>query len=67
MLGVAFTIGTGFFLGSHLAIEIGGPAILDRIEPPTMYLYHGMKESMLVRQYTVDSFIPRARKALRFL
>ncbi|CAM3924552.1 amino acid permease [Cohnella lubricantis] len=28
LLGVACTIGTGFFLGSHLAIEIGGPAVL---------------------------------------
>jgi L-asparagine transporter-like permease len=28
LLGVACTIGTGFFLGSHIAIEIGGPAVL---------------------------------------
>ncbi|NHN32868.1 amino acid permease [Paenibacillus agricola] len=28
LLGVACTIGTGFFLGSHLAIEIGGPAVV---------------------------------------
>ncbi|TYP67363.1 L-asparagine transporter-like permease [Paenibacillus methanolicus] len=28
LLGVAFTIGTGFFLGSGLAIQIGGPGVL---------------------------------------
>ncbi|MGX4584984.1 amino acid permease [Paenibacillus chitinolyticus] len=28
LLGVAFTIGTGYFLGSGLAITIGGPAVL---------------------------------------
>ncbi|MBB3111108.1 L-asparagine transporter-like permease [Paenibacillus phyllosphaerae] len=28
LLGVAFTIGTGYFLGSGLAIQIGGPAVL---------------------------------------
>ncbi|WP_410512391.1 amino acid permease [Paenibacillus sp. BR2-3] len=28
LLGVAGTIGTGYFLGSSLAIEIGGPAVL---------------------------------------
>jgi L-asparagine transporter-like permease len=28
LLGVACTIGTGFFLGSHIAIEIGGPSVL---------------------------------------
>jgi L-asparagine transporter-like permease len=28
LLGVACTIGTGFFLGSHIAIEIGGPAVV---------------------------------------
>ncbi|MBV6714825.1 amino acid permease [Paenibacillus chitinolyticus] len=28
LLGVAFTIGTGYFLGSSLAITIGGPAVL---------------------------------------
>ncbi|MFB9330664.1 amino acid permease [Paenibacillus aurantiacus] len=28
LLGVAFTIGTGYFLGSGLAIKIGGPSVL---------------------------------------
>lgn len=28
LLGVACTVGTGFFLGSHIAIEIGGPLTL---------------------------------------
>lgn len=28
LLGVACTIGTGYFLGSGLAITIGGPAVL---------------------------------------
>lgn len=28
LLGVAGTIGTGYFLGSGLAISIGGPAVL---------------------------------------
>lgn len=28
LLGVAFTIGTGYFLGSGLAIQIGGPGVL---------------------------------------
>lgn len=28
LLGIAGTIGTGYFLGSGLAITIGGPAVL---------------------------------------
>ncbi|MEO3947609.1 amino acid permease [Gorillibacterium sp. CAU 1737] len=28
LLGVACTVGTGFFLGSHLAIHLGGPGVL---------------------------------------
>jgi aromatic amino acid permease len=28
LLGVACTIGTGYFLGSGLAVKIGGPAVI---------------------------------------
>ncbi|MBA9083947.1 L-asparagine transporter-like permease [Fontibacillus solani] len=39
LLGIAGTIGTGYFLGSSLAISIGGPAVLRLLEL-MWYLMH---------------------------
>lgn len=65
LLGVAFTIGTGFFLGSHLAIEIGGPAILAAylLAAVSAYLVFDQLARMTAKEPLEGSFRSYAKKA----
>lgn len=65
LLGVACTIGTGFFLGSHLAIEIGGPAVLAAyaIAAVAAYLVFDHLARMTAADPMEGSFRSYAKKA----
>lgn len=65
LLGVAFTIGTGFFLGSHLAIEIGGPAVVGAyaVAAVAAYLVFDRLAQMTASEPLEGSFRSYAKKA----
>ncbi|MBC8081276.1 MAG: amino acid permease [Gorillibacterium sp.] len=65
LLGVACTIGTGFFLGSHIAIQIGGPAVLGAYVLAAFgaYLVFDMLARMSAEDPMEGSFRSYAKKA----
>jgi L-asparagine transporter-like permease len=65
LLGVACTVGTGFFLGSHLAIEVGGPAVLSGyvLAAFSTYLVFDMLAQMTALEPLEGSFRSYAKKA----
>ena len=65
LLGVACTIGTGFFLGSHLAIEIAGPAVLLAyvVAGATAYIVFDKLARMTASDPLEGSFRSYAKKA----
>lgn len=65
LLGIACTVGTGFFLGSHLAIEIGGPGILLTYALAALCTYFVFDKLalMTVQQPLEGSFRSYAKKA----
>lgn len=65
LLGVACTIGTGYFLGSGLAISIGGPAVLISflIAATGTYLVFDALSQMTSKQPLEGSFRSYAKKA----
>ncbi|MEC0242101.1 amino acid permease [Paenibacillus dokdonensis] len=65
LLGVACTVGTGFFLGSHIAIQIGGPsAVLGYILAAFgAYLVYDKLSRMTAEDPLEGSFRSYAKKA----
>lgn len=65
LLGVACTVGTGFFLGSHIAIQIGGPSALAAYALAAFgaYLVYDMLSRMTAEDPMEGSFRSYARKA----
>ncbi|MFC6332025.1 amino acid permease [Paenibacillus septentrionalis] len=65
LLGVACTIGTGYFLGSGLAIHIGGPAVLISfiVAATGTYLVFDALSQMTSEQPLEGSFRSYAKKA----
>ncbi|MFX3631373.1 MAG: amino acid permease [Candidatus Pristimantibacillus sp.] len=65
LLGIACTVGTGFFLGSQLAIEIGGPGILFTYALAALCTYFVFDKlaQMTVQQPLEGSFRSYAKKA----
>ena len=65
LLGVACTIGTGYFLGSGLAINIGGPAALISFAVAALgtYLVFDALSQMTSEQPLEGSFRSYAKKA----
>ncbi|MFC4098762.1 amino acid permease [Paenibacillus xanthanilyticus] len=65
LLGVAFTIGTGYFLGSGLAIQIGGPGVLFcfLLAAIGTYLVFDVLAQMTSRDPLEGSFRSYAKKA----
>jgi len=65
LLGVACTIGTGYFLGSGLAIKIGGPAVLISFITAAIgtYLVFDALSQMTSQQPVEGSFRSYAKQA----
>ncbi|WP_151735445.1 amino acid permease ['Paenibacillus yunnanensis' Narsing Rao et al. 2020] len=65
LLGVAGTIGTGYFLGSSLAISIGGPAVLIAylLAAAGTYVVFDALARMTAKQPEQGSFRSYAKKA----
>jgi L-asparagine transporter-like permease len=65
LLGVAFTIGTGYFLGSGIAIKIGGPSVLIAfiIAACGTYLVFDVLAGMTADEPLEGSFRTYAKKA----
>lgn len=65
LLGAACTIGTGFFLGSQLAIEVGGPAVLIDYGLAALgtYLVYDNLAQMTAEHPMAGSFRSYAEKA----
>ncbi|MFC0213405.1 amino acid permease [Paenibacillus chartarius] len=65
LLGIACTIGTGFFLGSHIAIQLGGAAVLAAyvIAAFTTYVVFDKLALMTAKEPLEGSFRSYAKKA----
>ncbi|KAF9138293.1 hypothetical protein BGX30_009313 [Mortierella sp. GBA39] len=65
LLGVACTVGTGFFLGSHIAIEIGGPSavVAYALAAFGAYLVYDKLSQMTAEDPMEGSFRSYAKKA----
>lgn len=65
LLGVACTIGTGFFLGSHIAIQVGGPSavIAYALAAFGAYLVYDYLSQMTAKDPMEGSFRSYAKKA----
>lgn len=65
LLGIACTVGTGFFLGSHLAIEVGGPAVIAAYGAAAIatYLVFDRLAQMTAQQPMEGSFRSYAKQA----
>lgn len=65
ILGVACTVGTGFFLGSHIAIQVGGPSavIAYALAAFGAYLVYDYLSQMTAKDPMEGSFRSYAKKA----
>ncbi|MGG0815606.1 amino acid permease [Paenibacillus alvei] len=65
LLGVACTVGTGFFLGSHIAIQVGGPSavIAYALAAFGAYLVYDYLSQMTANDPMEGSFRSYAKKA----
>lgn len=65
LLGIACTVGTGFFLGSHIAIQIGGPSVIFAyvIAAYGAYLVYDKLSQMTAENPLEGSFRSYAKKA----